>query len=569
MGATTISRAVGVFRHRRWDATTAAIALLAASCGPPSATPPADSGPDAATATAPTSPAPPPPQAQAPRTIGGYIVQATTAPEWTANGTINLAFDDDGVLVFGQALMVPESFELRSLELETLGASAGISETPLAVDVSVLPLPDGDVPDLFDANALPTVGTSAGSLTFRTTDFMTPGDFATLELDEPIEVPAGRTLVLLSLRTPSPTVGNIVLSGRRGDVGAEGECADHNPAGSLMTRDRRVSGTTLALGAAAQDATQGCRGTANFNITFRMYGAAFDASVAEEVRAARPVVPPLGALVPTGQNPPASPPSPSGPSAPAGPPGPRAFVDTASASTSGGSALFYWNPRYLREIGQTIVVEQPFSLAAVEMRPSALTRIDLSRITEEQWLNLPESSRGDYEVWTPEATDVRIRVTVHVWRVKSGSDPGTRIDVASALDLLVAQRFNLSVDFGRRAAGRETRMTLSEPLVLDPGRYLISFLLETDDPTILTVHVDGWQSGNNTRTQPRQQGPEGSCQYTRHPDVYPQGRAYIRNTEPFFLEHGAKVQECIRVGSYDDIFNPGDIRVRLLGTARS
>lgn len=568
MGSTGAPSAIGILRDRRWAATTAAIALLAASCGPPAATPPPDADPGPASATAPTSPAPQAP----PRTLGGTILQATTAPEWTANGTVELTFDEDGVLVFGQALMVSQSFELQSLEIETLGASAGISETPLAVEVSILALPDGDVPDLFDADALPRIGASTGSLTFLTADSMRPGDFVMLELDGPVEVPAGRTLVLLSLRTPSATAGSLTLSGRRGDVGAEGECADHNPAGSLLTRDLRVSGATLALGTAAEDATQGCRGTAPFNITFRMYGATFSAAAAEQVRAARPEVPPLGSLIPAVQDPAVPPPSPSpspgAPSAPAGPPALRTFVDTAPDGPGGGWALFYWNPRYLREIGQTVLVDQPFSLAAVEMRPAALTRIDLSRITEAQWLNLPESSRGEYEVWTPQATGVRIRVTVNVWRVSSGSDPGTRIDVPGALDLLAAQRFDLSVDFGR-VPGRDTRMTLREPLALDPGRYLISFLLETDDPSILTVHVHGWQSGDNTRTQPKQQGPEGTCQYTRQPDIYPQGRAYIRNTEPSFLEHDAKVQECIQVGSYDDIFNPGDIRVRLLGTARS
>lgn len=569
MGSTRLPRATRTLRHRRWASLAATIALLGTSCGPPSAAPPEDadanSGP--AITTAPTPPARPT-EAPPPRTLGGRILQATTAPEWTANGTVELTFGEDGVLVFGQALMVPESFELQSLEIETLGASASISESPLSVEVAILALPDGDVPDPFDANALPRVGTSSGSLTFRTTDFARPGDFLMLELDRPIEVPAGQTLVLLSMQTPSSTAGSLTLSGRRGDIGVADECADHNPSGSLMTRDRSVSGAALALGSATGVVSEGCRGTAPFNITLRMYGATFDVSVAERVSAARPEVPPLGALFPGGQSPPARPPSPTTPFVPAGPPGLRTFVDTAPGTTGGGSALFYWNPRYLREIGQTVLVDQPFSLAAVEMRPAALTRIDLSRITEEQWLNLPESSRGEYEVWTPEATGVRVRVTLHVWRVRTESDPGTMIDVPSALDLLAAQRFELSVDFGQRPS-RDTRMTLSEPLALNPGRYLVSFLLETDDPSILTVHVLGSQSGNNTRTQPRQQGPEGSCQYTRQPDIYPQGRAYIRNTEPFFFEHDAKVQECIQVGSYDDIFNPGDIQVRLLGTARS
>jgi hypothetical protein len=99
--------------------------------------------------------------------------------------------------------------------------------------------------------------------------------------------------------------------------------------------------------------------------------------------------------------------------------------------------------------------------------------------------------------------------------------------------------------------------------------YLITFRFEPIDTQIINLRMSGRQAGTQTRGGPNHD-LDKTCTYTPSADTYSSGRAY-RGVGPaeegfgsVFSEHDAKVSECSVKGVYVDIFNPGDLQIRLV-----
>lgn len=272
---------------------------------------------------------------------------------------------------------------------------------------------------------------------------------------------------------------------------------------------------------------------------------------------------------------PVVPPAPPAPAVPpaTGPARDEVLVETGSSERSAGFTGFFWNPRSVAEIGQSFVVDEPFVLTSVELRPMDVTRIDLDRVAPEEWMALPDDRKGEYEVWVPNEANVQLAVQVNVWRMVDEEDPGERI-VVDRLERLLVEDVAVTLDIGQRFGSPPAEFMLSDPIELGVGRHLVSFVLSTDDPGILTVLIGGWHTGENDRRGADEIGPLPPCDYERLPPAYAHGRAYVRTIDvtgdgveiDVFREHDAKVPDCVVSGrTAMDVFNPGDLAVRLRG----
>ena len=281
---------------------------------------------------------------EVPRFIGSDGVRARTAPDWTVNATATVAPDDRGEFAFAQVVVATDAFELRAVEFETQGlvGTEGRADVEASVDVRLLPF--GPLPQTFVIDGLRSVGAATSSVAIEGFD-RGPGDFPLLTLDAPIEVPAGRLLVVVRLRVLS-TVDAIALSGRLGTIGGLDDCEDHNPQGAFLTvqSDATSDGATVLSVPDAALVNGGCNGTGAptaFNLTFRLLGRAFSDDAATALAAAA-ADPPAPAAPPDGPAPAATPdgdgPGAGAPADGAGSPPPAGIRIGASCSSDGATA---------------------------------------------------------------------------------------------------------------------------------------------------------------------------------------------------------------------------------------
>lgn len=230
------------------------------------------------------------------------------------------------------------------------------------------------------------------------------------------------------------------------------------------------------------------------------------------------------------------------------------------------NALFYFNQRFIPEVAQSYSLDEATTITAMSFNPHAITWVDLS------YFATPESQRHSMEMFKTAYTPIPTRATVTVWRSEIG-DPGPRFDTGSGAFTMIARQdaaFDITL-------GSPRFITFDPPLRLSPGHYVVVLGMRFADANILTLHLGGRESGNSQMA-----GPLGDrfseCAYTRSSDLYPAGRAYkgTGGSTPYtgaadnyvgfgsvFVEHKAKVQECITVGKFDDIFNSGDLDMSL------
>ena len=229
------------------------------------------------------------------------------------------------------------------------------------------------------------------------------------------------------------------------------------------------------------------------------------------------------------------------------------------------NAIFYFNQRFIPQVAQSYTLSTPFTLGSVSFYPRAVTQITPAYFTT------PQEARHTLERFVTEYPLVSTDAVLTVWRSSTTGDLGTMFDLGSGFTKVatVSTTFNLRV-------GSANTITLGNTVVLSPGTYVVVLGMRFADPTILTLHLAGRESGNNTRGGTRQEF-ESDCNYTRSQDLYTSGRAYQgRGVLPFtdswdnyvgfgslFVEHQAKIQECIAIGRFDTPFNPGDLKIDL------
>lgn len=561
------------------------IALLAAACGsdapaapeveplPPVPGPETPSTPDTA---APDTAAP---EVPAERTTGGVDTQATSAPEWMANGTVGVP-SVDGIITVAQVLTPLQPFDLEAVVLETLGIEG--LDAPAEVDfrVTVHLAPD-ELPERFDAADLPVLGAATGAVQLRSLDWTSPGTFAHLAAAEPFAVPEHPVLIVIELTLPAELDdAALVVAGRRGAVGGAEACADHNPGARLLERAPVAGDAALPLhpgpdARAQTDPACAAEGPlAGFNMTLRLEGRRLTPAASEVLADELPPTPSVVALEdvePRTDRTPAAPRERSGDAVrlrtlPAG---------FRNRSGEEGVAGFWWSVTGYPEIGQTVLVTEPFELTELRVGMQRVSALEGWRTADEDRIS------WDHDViWNGNVPGVRFRITI--WPVPDRG--GATLDVAG-IPALTEQYVTADAPIigGVYGSDRWVQLRLATPVAIGAGHHLVSLGIDDigPDPNAFSFYVLGSRHGYTDRGGFDQRGPVIQCDYPATPERYAQGRLYYRvfsahgrptplaNATTRFSEHRAKVlseslNACSARGTADPML-PGDLDLLMLG----
>jgi hypothetical protein len=228
------------------------------------------------------------------------------------------------------------------------------------------------------------------------------------------------------------------------------------------------------------------------------------------------------------------------------------------------------------QMGQSFVIDKPMNIESVVFTVAAFTTvsdIDTYRATPEPANHLMETY--DY------VAEVELELQVSVWRSKSSAPLLNDIDLNRDLDLLYRQSSVKTM-----VAQAPFEFTFDTPVAVTPGSHLVLIRLVPKSDLvkrrILTFWVAAYHSGNATRGG-FDRNMDANCNYQRGADIYPNGKAYFgnfvenyvnwrdshnRTFETTLREMRGKVAACVTTGSYNDIFNEGDLIMELRGTLR-
>ena len=226
--------------------------------------------------------------------------------------------------------------------------------------------------------------------------------------------------------------------------------------------------------------------------------------------------------------------------------------------TGSANAVFQIHPRYFPEIAQSSEVDSNSTFSKVEFRIESMTR------GLPEYFTLPETVREPYAIYYTSYDPIPAKSTLSVYRSLSTNVLGQNLDIRNGFELLTQVVSNEAITLGKT---QSIKFTISQKFV--PGMYLITFRFEPTDTQIINLRMSGRQAGTQTRGGPNHD-LDKTCTYTPSADTYSSGRAY-RGVGPaeegfgsVFSEHDAKVSECSVKGVYVDIFNPGDLQIRLV-----
>ena len=226
--------------------------------------------------------------------------------------------------------------------------------------------------------------------------------------------------------------------------------------------------------------------------------------------------------------------------------------------TGSANAVFQIHPRYFPEIAQSIEVDSNSTFSKVEFRIESMTR------GLPEYFTLPETVREPYAIYYTSYDPIPAKSTLSVHRSLSTNVLGQNLDIRNGFELLTQVVSNEAITLGKTQS-----IKFNIPQKFVPGMYLITFRFEPTDTQIINLRMSGRQAGTQTRGGPNHD-LDKTCTYTPSADTYSSGRAY-RGVGPaeegfgsVFSEHDAKVSECSVKGVYVDIFNPGDLQIRLV-----
>jgi hypothetical protein len=226
--------------------------------------------------------------------------------------------------------------------------------------------------------------------------------------------------------------------------------------------------------------------------------------------------------------------------------------------TGSANAVFQIHPRYFPEIAQSIEVDSNSTFSKVEFRIESMTR------GLPEYFTLPETVREPYAIYYTSYDPIPAKSTLSVYRSLSTNVLGQNLDIRNGFELLTQVVSNEAITLGKT---QSIKFTIPQKFVT--GMYLITFRFEPTDTQIINLRMSGRQAGTQTRGGPNHD-LDKTCTYTPSADTYSSGRAY-RGVGPaeegfgsVFSEHDAKVSECSVKGVYVDIFNPGDLQIRLV-----
>ena len=246
------------------------------------------------------------------------------------------------------------------------------------------------------------------------------------------------------------------------------------------------------------------------------------------------------------------------------------------ASTYTNNPGFEYSHQVKPVIGQSFVFDRAMTLKSLVFLALHFTKVNDIDV----YYRTPEPANHEMET-TDRQTKFPMRL--HLTLSKSRSDTPLLNDIEMTRDVvqLYTQTFDQVI-----TPRQPVELVFDTPLAVEPGSYLVTIRLEALTEwvkrQIVTVWFAGQQSGNATRGT-YYRTVENNCTYTQGADIYPNGRAYkAEHVEPYvdwqsspsrtiqtlLTEHRARVQECIRIGIYHNIFNEGDLIMEWRGTWR-
>jgi hypothetical protein len=120
-----------------------------------------------------------------------------------------------------------------------------------------------------------------------------------------------------------------------------------------------------------------------------------------------------------------------------------------------------------------------------------------------------------------------------------------------------------------RAGSGASHLDLTEPVVMEPGRWLVALRIDRDESgiDIIGLPIYGWESGRPPDIVIPSGYPPECTGYTPADDPTPGFGYYWRDRDPLdlFIPGAAKVGACVVTGRYDNPMGPGDIGLDLWG----
>ncbi len=230
-----------------------------------------------------------------------------------------------------------------------------------------------------------------------------------------------------------------------------------------------------------------------------------------------------------------------------------------------------------RDIGQSLIFDSTSTLTKFAFQVAAFTWIspEYHLATEDKKHDLEKPiNRGDYE-------PITARINASLWKDESNSlkNLPEKFDLRSGFSKVVEFEVNTKITIGENFV-----LEFPKEVTVEPGYYFLNLYFVIDDLHVTTLRFAGRQTGNNQFGGVNRNVPS-TCTYTPAPDTYPAGQAYFSiqdnkwdtltpeqkwnyqtpRSYSFIAHYYAKVVECIKIGSYNDIFNTGDIFLEIYG----
>ena len=227
------------------------------------------------------------------------------------------------------------------------------------------------------------------------------------------------------------------------------------------------------------------------------------------------------------------------------------------------------------EFAQSFVLERPIEVSQVRIA------ISHAMIVEPQYFSTPLVSQWKYYVTEPNFGPHTFDVTTAIYRSIGAEIVSDLVDVSDGFDVVARSSATVTMNatIGYNWVGLpNVFIDLGDPVLLDPGRYIVVMSFSWEDRNVFLLRMFGRQAGENTRSGYDQDQP-GRCDYFPAEDLYPESRAYTGlgsgkwdRTAAGSIGFGttfrpamAKVVECVQPGQFMDIWNQGDVYMALFG----
>jgi hypothetical protein len=250
----------------------------------------------------------------------------------------------------------------------------------------------------------------------------------------------------------------------------------------------------------------------------------------------------------------------------------------AAVPQGGLNTTFMLGKPQSRDIGETLFFESEAKVSSLEFQIAAITWIspEYHFATEDQKHNLERPyNRGQYKPFIAD-------INVSLWKDDQGilAELPEKFDLRSGFTKI--EEFNVQANV---ELGENVNLSFPKATIVKPGHYYLNLHFTVEDLNVTTLRFAGRQTGDNTLGGPNRDMPT-SCNYNPSKDLYPRGQAYFSYQENFWdektpeekwsyqtprsytfkLHDYAKVQDCIVIGSYNDILNTGDIYLNVYGS---